>query len=441
MARSRCRFDPWCASGPRLSGVPGPDLGVNALDALYFALGGITAPVWARKARGGWPERFGRIEPLPSGADPTRPRLLLHSVSVGETSALRHLVPLLTPHADVVISASTDTGLARASDLYARSCTVVRYPLDFSWAVRRFLDAVRPDAVALVELELWPNFIRACGQRGIPIGVINGRLSARSFKGYRKIRRFIGPSFAALDFAAVQDTDYQQRFLHMGVRPDRCSVTGSMKWDAASIADTVPGADQLAVELGIDRSRPLIVAGSTGPGEEALLHAACPPGVQLLCAPRKPERFDEAAAAMPGSRRRSRPAQTPGATDRFLLDTIGELRMAYALADVVVVGRSFGTQFGSDPIEPIALGKPTVIGPAVSDFQAIVEAFLAARGILQATAAALPAALAELVASPALGRELAARGRACIAANQGASRRHADLLLSVAGRRSPRGAR
>src|SRR5262249_42097350 len=156
---------------------------------------------------------------------------------------------------------------------------------------------------------------------------------------------------------------------------DRILITCSMKWDAAKIEDEVPGAAKLADELGVDRSRPLVVAGSTGPGEEALFHKSIAPDVQLLCAPRKPERFDEAAAALPGGFRRTRATDNPqsvhsadGRPTRFLLDTIGELRAAYSLADVVVIGRSFGDLYGSDPIEPIGLGKSTVIGPAVSDF-------------------------------------------------------------------------
>lgn len=275
---------------------------MNALDFVYVGVAGVTAPWWARKARGGWGERLGRISALGAREDGLG-RVLLHAVSVGEVNALRHLVPLVAREARVIVSASTDTGLARAKALYSETCDVVRYPLDASFAVRRFLDAVKPDVVGLVELELWPNFLGACGRRSIPVCVINGRLSARSFKGYRRIGRWVRPMFRQLAFAAVQDEEYAARFEAMGV--EACLLTGSMKWDSAEIVDKVAGADALAREMGIDRSSPLIVAGSTGPGEEALLDAACPEGVQLLCAPRKPERFDEAAAAMPGCVRRS----------------------------------------------------------------------------------------------------------------------------------------
>lgn len=381
--------------------------------------------------RHGWSERFGKTPPLDHAREVTRPRILLHAVSVGETHAIRELVPLLTQRAEVVVSATTDTGFARAKELYSSSSHVVRYPLDFSWAVRRFMDAVKPDVVALVELEVWPNFVRECGRRGIPIGVINGRLSERSYRGYRRIHRWVSPSFASLAFAAVQDEAYAERFRAIGARD--VVVTGSMKWDAARIRDTVEGADQLAAELGIDRARPLVVGGSTAEGEEALLHEACPAGIQLLCAPRKPERFDEAAEALPGCIRRS--DRKPGASaERYLLDTIGELGRAYALADVVVMGRSFGNLYGSDPIEPAALGKPVVAGPAMDDFVSIAEALASSGGLIRTTREALPRVLAELLGDAERRREVGARGRECVRRNQGASVRNAELVVAASDR-------
>lgn len=401
---------------------------VNALDVVYLGVGAVTAPFWARKRRGGWAERFGKTPVLESG-DERAGRILLHAVSVGEVNAIRHLVPMLSQEARVVVSASTDTGLARAKALYDSTCDVVRYPLDASFGVRRFLDAVRPDAVALVELELWPNFLRACAQRDVPVCVINGRLSERSFKGYQRIRRWVTPMVSRLEFAAVQDADYAARFEAMGVAPGDCLLTGSMKWDAAQITDEVEGAAALAEEMGIDRSRPLIVAGSTGPGEEALLDEACPTDVQLLCAPRKPERFDEAAAALGGCVRRS--AGEARRADRYLLDTIGELRAAYSLADLVVVGRSFGDLYGSDPIEPAALGKACVIGPAVSDFARIVDVLAEAGGLVRTTRDALAGTLAELMADATRRGRIGEAGRACVRDHQGASARHAELVLSL----------
>ena len=351
---------------------------------------------------------------------------------------MREFVPLLAERAEVVVAASTDTGIARARELFADRHLVVRYPLDASGAVRRFLDAVRPDAVALVELELWPNFVRECVRRGIPVGVVNGRLSDRSFKGYRRIRPFIGGSFRALAFAGVQDETYAERFRAMGTPGDRVHVTGSMKFDSARVGEP-RGADDFARSMGIDRARPLIVAGSTGPGEEAMLRAACERAfhgehVQLLCAPRKPERFDEAAAALPGCVRRSRPGAPADNPPRwFLLDTIGELRSAYALADLVVVGRTLFDLYGSDPLEPAALGKPVLIGPRVDDFRSVVEALEHAGAIVRTNVERLGADLAALLGDADRRAELARRARACVEANLGASRRNARLVAAAIG--------
>ncbi len=422
---------------------------MNGLDVAYTIAAGLAAPWWARKTRGGWDERLGNVGRELGTSAPGRPRVMLHSVSVGETSALRRLVPLLAERAEVVVTATTDTGIARARELYeggdtggtpVPQATVLRYPLDFSWSVERFLDSVRPDVVGLVELEAWPNFIKACGRRGIPVAVINGRLSARSFKGYRRFRWALKGMFASLAAAAVQDETYAARFEAMGTPRERIRVTGSMKWDSASFGVDGAKSDELGRALRIDRTRPLVVAGSTaeatppGSSEEALLDAAVPGDVQLLCAPRRPERFDEAYAALGGSARcvrRSKPGAYTGSGPpmRFLLDSIGELRSAYALADVAVVGRSFGALFGSDPVESIALGKATAIGPAFGDFEAAVGAFERAGAIVRTDAGGLSAVIADLLRDPARREELGRRGVACVREHQGASARHAELLM------------
>lgn len=405
-----------------------------ALDAAYALLAAITAPWWMRKARGGWSERFGATQPL---QDSLRPRLLLHAVSVGEVSLTPPLVEALAPHVDVVLSVTTDTGIARAKELYsslaAPRCSIVRYPLDASWSVRRFLDAVRPSAVALVELELWPNFALACAARGIPLAVVNGRLSERSFRNYRRARFFMGRYFRMLDFAAVQDDAYASRFRSMGVEPERCHVVGTMKWDAAISAPDPDVVDGLARSMGIDRARPLIVAGSTAPEEHALLHRATPPGVQLLCAPRRPEWFEDASRDLPGCVRRSAMGSARAGADRFLLDSIGELAAAYALADIAVIGRSFGSLHGSNPMEPAAFGKPVLIGPAHADFRASVEALESEGGLLKVNAESLPGVLKDLCEDHERRARMSASAARCVARHRGATKRNADLVLRMMG--------
>lgn len=423
---------------------------MNGYDLAYAVGAVVLSPWWARKARGGWAERLGKAAVLPvAGAG--RPRLLLHAVSVGEVNALRELVPLLSRSVEVVVSASTDTGLKRAVELYGPAGTVgaqgvvVRYPLDFSRSVRRFLDAVKPDAVGLVELELWPNFVKRCAERGVPVAVINGRLSARSFGGYRKVRGVLRPTFGRLAWAAVQDEPYAERFVAMGVPPDRVKVTGSMKWDTAAGVkpeEVEAQARRLADEMGVDLGRPVVVAGSTSAGEERLLHEACAAcgvaDVQLICGPRKPERFDEAAAAMPGCVRRSQKVRGGGGGGRFLLDTLGELRAAYWLATVAVVGRTFGLskagRGGSDPIEPVALGRATILGEHYANFESITGVLSSAGAVRVVKPGAVAGVLGELLSAGGAGARaaMAAAGAGVIESHRGATAVHAGMLIDLA---------
>jgi 3-deoxy-D-manno-octulosonic-acid transferase len=415
------------------------------MDLLYAATAAVSAPVWGYnllrtgKWRTDWAGRLGNPT-IPPRRHPSTKRLLIHTVSVGETNLVRLLVEMLerdAPDVDVVISATTNTGIDRAKQLYGAKHAVVRYPLDFSCAVAWFLDAVQPDAVALVENEVWPNFVEACERRRIPTCVINGRLTERSHKRYAMLRPIVRRMYGRLTAAAVQTPDYAARFVDLGAPEAAVHVFDTMKWDTAQIADHVDGAESLAAEMGIDRSggRPLIVAGSTGPGEEKLLIDTCPRDAQLMLVPRKPERFDEVAALDPTMARRTRP-RTPEQSSRiFLLDTIGELRKAYALADVCLVGRSFLGLYGSDVMEPVALGKPTVIGPHHADFADAVAALRNAGGLIVTDAPGR--AVAELLADRAHAAELARRGVEVIRTRQGATHRHADLLLRLLNERRP----
>ncbi len=442
-------------------------------DILYFLAAVLTSPLWGwrlwrtGKWRTDWAGKFGKTPPLPPGSGPT---ILFHAVSVGEVNAIRALVSRLHEHlaanagpgtgaatdassggsggsagsggGRIVICTTTDTGFRRATELYAARHTVVRYPLDFTFAVKRFLDALRPDLVALVELEVWPNFVAQCRRRDIPVCVVNGRLSARSFGRYKLIRPVLKRTFASLAAAGVQAQDYAQRFIALGTPAENVHVLDTMKWDTAqALAEGVdpvaalPGAAELAKALGIDRARPLIVAGSTAPGEDKLLIDTCPPHAQLLLVPRKPEWFKEVAALAPapGMVQRSKhpdgTVRPPDGQRLFLLDTMGELRKAYALADVCIVGRSFLGLFGSDMMEPIALGKPTIIGPYHSDFADIMAALVAQQGIV-VTDQPGPAA-ARLLAHRSQAQALADRGRRVILSRQGATRRHLEMLLGV----------
>ena len=406
------------------------------VDLIYFIGLVIASPILVprliiRGKRGyDWRARLGHVEAIPPGSSP---RILIHAVSVGEANAIETLVTQLLeqpdPH-DVVIAVTTETGFSRATTLYGERCKVVRYPLDFSRSVGRFLDAIRPDLAVMVELELWPNFTRACRRRDIRLAVVNGRLSERSFRGYSRAAMFVRPMFRRLDAAAVQTELYAKRFRSLGAGRSRVTVTGTMKWDAASSGHRTERAAELADALGIDPGKPLLVAGSTAPEEHALLRDAIPSGVQLLCAPRRPEWFDAAAEALPGCARRSL-GHRGSASGLFLLDTIGELSSAYRLADVVVVGRSFGSLHGSDMMEPCALGKPVVVGPATADFTETVEKLVEGDGLIVTEATHLREVLHDLFASPDRRAALGEHARSVVDSQQGATTRTRLILENL----------
>ena len=413
----------------------------GVLRDLVLATGLAAYCVRKRVATGSWPagwrDRDGAVGPVPRRA--TGPRVLVHGVSVGEINALGPFVEALAASPaspDVVVSTGTATGFARARQLHGGSREVVRFPLDFTWTARRFLDAVAPRLVVLAELELWPSFMAACARRGVPVCVVNGRLSARSYRGYRAGRPLGRRIFGGLSFVAAQTETYRRRFVSVGVPPDRVVVTGSFKWDAARRPPDADAAEALAASLGIDRTRPLVVAGSTGPGEEKRLLEGLPDRCQLLLAPRDPNRWDDVAALCPGLVRRSR---RPGSASRgasrgagesvFLLDTLGELPDAYLLADAVFVGRTLAPLGGSNPLEPLALGKPTVVGPHWEHFEGVVTELLRTGGI--AVSDDPMGVIAKWLADPAVGEAVAAGARRAFKRNQGSSARTAEIAAGA----------
>lgn len=385
-----------------------------------------------RLATGAWRTdartRDGRIGDVPRRSP--GPRILVHGVSVGETHALEPLVDALAAsrlEPDVVVSASTATGFSRARRIHERHREVVRFPLDFTWMVDRFLDGLRPELVVLAELELWPTFLAACARRHIPVCVVNARMSARSFRGYRMWRPVVRRMFSRLALVAAQTGAYRDRFAALGVPADRTLVTGSLKWDAALREPDAAGARRLAADIGIDASRPLIVAGSTGPGEEAALLQDLPRSCQLLLAPRNPDRWDEVARLRPAMPRRSAPFA--GDHDILLLDTIGELVTAYLLADFVFVGRSLGPMGGSNPLESVALGKPTVIGPHHENFAGVVADLAEAGGLV--VSAEPMKVIGRWLKDPAAAEAVAKAGLRAVERNRGTAARTVEQVMSL----------
>ncbi len=338
-------------------------------------------------------ERFGR---LPASVGPSDKGVIwFHSCSVGETLSLEPLVQALRarlPGAAHVFSTVTPTGRRVAADRFGAG-GVFYFPVDFAFVVRRVLDRIQPAAIVIIDTEIWPNLLHAAKRRGIPVVLVNGRISPTSFPWYRRARplcRHVPRNYDALLMQSPADA---ARILAMGAPRDRVRVTGNLKFDR-EVPDSALLHDFEKDFLA--GAGPLIVAGSTHPGEEAQLLATLAalrgtPGhaeVRLLLAPRHPERFDE-AARLAGEmgfsvRRRSRPE--PGAAEVLLLDTLGELAAVYRYADVVFVGGTLVGHGGHSILEPAAFGRAIVVGPSMGNFQAIADAFLARGALCRITA-------------------------------------------------------
>jgi 3-deoxy-D-manno-octulosonic-acid transferase len=397
------------------------------------------------KNRTGWRQRFGSV-PLRTAK---RPCIWVHAVSLGEVNATRLIVARLRaglPQADVVVSTTTDTGFDRARELYPDKL-VFRFPLDFSWVVRRVLRRIRPDIIVLMELEVWFNLVTLAARQGVRVCVVNGRFTQRSSDRLRMLGRLVRPMFERLAWVGAQTPEIARRFTIHGVDPQRIEVVGSLKWDSAGVCDHVDGAPVLAQALGLDRTVPLIVLGSSGPGEEELLFDVwreLTPRIEtaLAVVPRKPERFEEVAQFLRRNgqrvvRRSAAPdgCQPPGAgsTSRLILgDTLGELRKFYDLADVIVVGRSLVPMGGSDPMEAAALGRALIVGSHTENFAEPVERLARAGALLVVRdRRELLEKLLTLLMNGEQRREMGQRGQATVVQNQGATQRTIERLVDL----------
>ena len=364
------------------------------LNVLYVALLVAVSPfllysaIRHGKYRSGWKQKLLGLAPPRKAANGNGPCIWLHAVSVGEVNLLATLLPRLEaayPGAAFFISTTTATGFELAAKKYAAH-TVFYCPLDFSWAVNRALDRVRPDLLLLTELELWPNLITLARRRGVKTAVVNGRLSAKSFAGYRRLGGFARWLLSQLDLIAVQNDEYAARFRQLGAPAERVCVTGSVKFDGAATNRNNPRTTALKQLAGITAGDTVFLAGSTQHPEEAFalttFQAAAQehPRLRLILVPRHPERFEEvarllAASGEPWQRRSELEAESSleNAAPRILLvDTIGELGAWWGAADIAYVGGSMGKRGGQNMIEPAAYGAAVSFGPKTRNFRDVV---------------------------------------------------------------------
>ncbi len=375
-------------------------------------------------------QRFGRYGPAPA-----RPLIWIHAVSLGETRAAQPLVAALReryPEHAFLVTHMTATGRAAAADLYGGFATLAFLPYDFPWAVRRFVAHFRPVLGILMETELWPNLVRECRARGVPLLLANARLSARSARGYARIGALARDTLGGLAAAGAQTEADAARLAALGA--SAVTVTGNLKFDIAPSAAMIERGRELRALCG---DRPVLLAASTREGEEALLvdalERAALAGVLVVIVPRHPQRFD-AVAELLRSRgrafvRRSEAGPVAAACDFLLGDSMGELAAYYAAADVAFVGGSLVPFGAQNLIEACAVGVPVLIGPSTFNFaQAAEEAVAAGAAIQVPDADALVRAAAELLTDAAARRRMGEAGKRFCAAHRGATERTMALV-------------
>lgn len=418
------------------------------LDCIYLLAGALLLPYWlwklpqAPRYRAGIWQRLGFGPVLPPGR-----RLWIHCASVGEASIPRALVAeFRRRHAnwDVVFSTNTDTGAARLRGLYPRAA-VFYMPLDFSPCVRLALGRVRPSVILLVELEIWPNFMRACDRRGIPVAIVSGRIGERSRRGLRRLHLLCRWLWRPVRVCCARSADDARGFVEAGLPAERVFDCGSLKYGALATPPAPARVERLRALFAIGPNDTVLVAGSTHEGEEAILagiyrrlkprHAR----LRMVVAPRHVERARAAASAvsaagLPVARMTAlQGGDAAGPDDVIVVDTVGDLRACYALADCAFVGRSLAAPGGGqNMMEPAALGVPVLVGPHTGNFRPEMAVLQEVGAVLAvADGDELTARIDGLLSEPDFARQMGEAGRAVVEGSRGATLRTMDRLEAL----------
>ncbi len=417
----------------------------NACLTLYFLL---TAPYYALHVilrehyRAGFGQRLGFV---PREKSPSAHRVWFHGVSVGEIQMLIELGRRLgeaIPGLQSVYSTTTLTAQKLASKrLASQNAHLIYYPLDLPFAVRRALRRVNPSLVVVAETELWPNFLRECHRRQIPVVLVNGRISERSYRGYRLIRSLTRNFLPCIDLFLMQNEQYAKRILELGAPADRLRITGNMKADTQSPVNVASDElKQLFQRLRRSAGARILMAGSTHPGEEKILAQLYQqwkkkfPKLILVLAPRHLERVSHVGQELSAlGIRFVRRSQYNGSdledAEVLLLDTLGELSSAYQWADIVFIGKSLLSRGGQNPLEAAMLGLPLIFGPHMENFSQETAALLQAGGAMQVeNPAALDRAVVELLGDPQRLIDVGRRAKTASENLRGAMDRNCAIL-------------
>ena len=414
----------------------------------------VTAPFYflKMKRRGNWKsgfgQRFARYDAKLKQQLTNRHTLWVHAVSVGEVNIATQLIKALetrAPTLTVVVSTTTSTGMGELKKKLPAHVPKFYYPIDRRKYVSRALRVINPEAIVLIEAEIWPNFLWKAADRRMPTFLVNARLSEKSYRGYKRASFLFKPIFQKFAGVGAQDEADKQRLIKLGFRPEVVRVVGNLKFDAAQLSEKpAVSVESLYRRIGVDETSIILVAGSTHDGEEAFLIDAYMrlrqkfPNLFLTLVPRHFERSRDVGREVENRKLRLIYRTDISATTHFkkgdidclVVNTTGELRHFYEAATVIFVGKSLFGEGGQNPIEPGALGKAMVFGPNMQNFEAIARAFITARGARQEpTPAAVEKALEELLASPELREELGQNALAVVSQNRGSIDRTIDMVL------------
>ncbi|HWC18773.1 MAG TPA: 3-deoxy-D-manno-octulosonic acid transferase [Terriglobales bacterium] len=403
----------------------------------------ISSPYWliemarAGKYRAGLKERFGAVPERLRPAIDQEKSIWIHAVSVGEVLSVSGLIAGLNielPDTRIFVSTTTLTGQELARQRFGAE-DVFYMPLDLPFAINPFLRAIRPSMLVLAETEFWPNLLHLAKVHGAQIAVVNGRISDRSFPGYRRFRFLLRRALANIDLFLAQTEADRERLIAIGASGEKVSVAGNLKFD---IKAPVESALSRALRQVLGRDQRTLVFGSTVEGEEALLIPCLKqvfkefPQALVILAPRHPERFDAVVELLRSSGitfwRRSAWNLTVLAGGVLLLDTIGELASAYSLADIAFVGGSLVPRGGHNILEPAQFAKPILIGPHYDNFRDIVRTFLAAEAVRVVNTDQLPATLLGLLQTPQEAVQLGSRAWQVVESGRGSTQRTLRML-------------
>jgi 3-deoxy-D-manno-octulosonic-acid transferase len=379
----------------------------------------------------------GRLGRSPGGAV-GRGALWIHAVSVGEVGVAATLVRGLPPEIPLLVTTVTPTGQARAQALFKDRADVAYLPFDLGFAVSRFFDRFAPRALVLVEGDYWPLLLREARRRGLPVAVVNGRVGDRSFGRMRRLRPLLGPLFSAVGRFGVQSAADRDRLVALGLPAEKITVTGNLKYETPEPQRKPELEESLR---GLAGGRPILLAGSTMPGEEEQVLAAWERAggagrALLVLAPRHPERWNEVdtllrARGLNAARRSALPA-APARPDIVLLDSLGELASLYHLASAAFIGGTLVPKGGHNPLEAARFGVPVAVGPSMENFREMAEQFDRTGAWHRAADAdALGEIWKRWLDDPAAAREQGERASRLVEENRGALERTLELLRPV----------